>query len=205
MPFAPADGGGAGQSPKDSPEYPWERPLGARVRANGTVEFRVWAPHAQSISLRLGDRDVALEDAGYGVYEAVAQAGAGEDYWFVRDGRQLPDPCSRWQPDGIRGPSRVLELQGPEPFAAPAVRDLVVYELHVGTFTPEGTFEAAIPYLRELADLGVTAIEVMPVAEFPGHHGWGYDGVYISAPQSSYGGPAGLQKLVAERTRPASR
>ena len=197
VPFAPADGGGAAHSWERSAAYPWERPLGARPREDGTVEFRVWAPHAPSISLRLGDRDVALEDAGYGVYEAVAPAGAGEDYWFVLDGRQLPDPCSRWQPDGIRGPSRVLELPDPAPLTAPSVRELVIYELHVGTFTAEGTFEAAIPYLRELAELGVTAIEVMPVAEFPGHHGWGYDGIYISAPQSSYGGPAGLQRLVA--------
>ena len=77
------------------------------------------------------------------------------------------------------------------------MRDLVIYELHVGTFTPEGTFEAAIPHLRELADIGVTAIEIMPVAEFPGHHGWGYDGVYISAAHSAYGGPHGLARLVA--------
>ena len=81
-------------------------------------------------------------------------------------------------------------------FRIPGLQDAVIYELHVGTFSPEGTFEAAIPYLRELAELGVTAIELMPVAEFPGARGWGYDGVYLSAAQSSYGGPLGLQKLV---------
>ena len=85
----------------------------------------------------------------------------------------------------------------------------MIYELHVGTFSPEGTFEGAIPYLRELAELGVTAIELMPVAEFPGARGWGYDGVYLSAAQSSYGGPLGLQKLVdaahAARPRGAAR
>ncbi len=112
-PFAPAGGAGAAYPWERSAEYPWERPLGSRPRADGTVEFRVWAPHAQSISLRLGDRDLPLEDAGYGVYETVAPAGAGDDYWFVLDGRQFPDPCSRWQPDGIRGPSRVLELRDP--------------------------------------------------------------------------------------------
>ncbi len=137
-----------------------------------------------------------MEEAGDGVYEVVAPARAGDDYLFLIDGQALPDPCSRWQPYGLRGPSRVLALPPPETFSTPAPRDLVVYELHVGTFTEEGTFEAAIPYLHELAALGVTAIEVMPVAEFPGRWGWGYDGVYISAAQSSYGGPPGLARLV---------
>jgi maltooligosyltrehalose trehalohydrolase len=81
-------------------------------------------------------------------------------------------------------------------FTRPALRDVVLYELHVGTFTPEGTFDAAIPHLRALRELGVTAIELMPVAEFPGRHGWGYDGVYLSAAHSAYGGPLGLQQLV---------
>jgi maltooligosyltrehalose trehalohydrolase len=137
-----------------------------------------------------------MEHVGDGVYEVVAPARAGDDYLFVLDGHALPDPCSRWQAHGLRGPSRVLELPSPEPFRTPSLRGLVIYELHVGTFTEEGTFEAAIPYLAELASLGVTAVEIMPVAEFPGARGWGYDGVYISAAQSSYGGPAGLQALV---------
>jgi maltooligosyltrehalose trehalohydrolase len=116
---------------------------------------------------------------------------------FVLDGgRALPDPCSRWQPRGLRGPSRIVEVSPVERIDAPALGDLVIYELHVGTFTPEGTFAAVIPHLGELAALGVTAIELMPVAEFPGHHGWGYDGVYISAAQSSYGGPHALAELV---------
>ncbi len=210
-------------------EYPWERPLGARPRHDGEVEFRVWAPRARSISLALADREVPLDDAGYGVYEVVAPARAGDDYWFVVDGRRLPDPCSRWQPEGLRACSRVLGVSSPSaepplppgrpsppdrplpsgrpsppdrplplgPFEAPSLHDLVLYELHIGTFTTEGTFEAAIPHLGELARLGVTAIEVMPVAEFPGARGWGYDGVYLSAAQSSYGGPAGLARLVA--------
>ena len=177
-------------------EYPWERRLGAHPFPAGGVEFRVWAPRAKSISLRLGGRDLQLHDAGYGIYETVAEARVGDDYVFLLDGRELPDPCSRWQPEGIRGPSRVVEPSPPESFAVPGMRDLVIYELHIGTFTAEGTFEAAIPHLRELAELGVTAIEVMPVAEFPGGHGWGYDGIYLSAPQSSYGGPQGLAQLV---------
>ncbi len=187
--FASVDG--------DVTDYPWDRPLGARPRGDGTVEFRVWAPHAGSILLRLGSRDVNLEDAGYGIYEALAEAQAGEDYWFVLDGRELPDPCSRWQPAGIRGHSRILDLPEPAPSGSPPrTRDLVIYEMHIGTFSLGGTFDAAIEHLQGLADLGITAIEIMPVAEYPGHHGWGYDGVYISAPQSSYGGPLGLARLV---------
>jgi maltooligosyltrehalose trehalohydrolase len=179
-------------------EYPWERPLGAWPRSDGTTEFRVWAPRAESISLRLGrDREVALDDAGYGVREVVTDAQAGEDYVYVLDGETYPDPASRWQPEGIRGPSRIVDLPPPtSSFAAPSMRDLVIYELHIGTFGAQGTFEAAIEHLPRLAALGITAVEIMPVAEFPGHHGWGYDGIYISAAQSSYGGPHGLRRLV---------
>jgi maltooligosyltrehalose trehalohydrolase len=179
--------------------YPWERPLGARPRASGLTEFRVWAPRAHSIALRLASGDVALEHAGHGVYEALAPARGGDEYRFVVDGVELPDPSSRWQPAGLRGPSRVLDtdgLRGPTQFEPPSLRELVLYELHIGTFTPEGTFDAAIPHLPALSELGVTAIEIMPVAEFPGVRGWGYDGVYVSAAQSSYGGPEGLARLV---------
>ena len=160
--------------------YPWERPLGAHPMPGGGVEFRVWAPHANSIALRVGERDVDLHDAGYGVYAGVVDAGAGDDYWFVLDGRALPDPCSRWQPEGIRGPSRVAEVSAPASFTAARDARHVIYELHVGTFIDQGTFDAAIEHLPRLAELGVTAVELMPVAEFPGERGWGYDGVYIS-------------------------
>src|SRR5205085_10958117 len=104
------------------------------------------------------------------VYEAQTPAAQpGQDYSYVLDGGDpLPDPCSRWQPRGLRGPSRVFAPgASPAPFTPPALEDLVVYELHVGTFSPEGTFTGAIPFLNELAALGVTAIEIMPVAEFP--------------------------------------
>jgi maltooligosyltrehalose trehalohydrolase len=180
-----------------SAELPFERPLGSRPLGDGTVEFRVWAPRAESIALRLGSRDLTLDDAGYGVYETVVDATDGDEYWYVVDGRQLPDPCSRSQPKGLRGPSSVLDVTPAERSAMPGSAELVIYELHVGTFTAEGTFEAAAEHLAELAEIGITAIEVMPVAEFPGHHGWGYDGVYISAPHSAYGGPRGLAALVA--------
>jgi maltooligosyltrehalose trehalohydrolase len=179
-------------------EYPWERPLGAWPRGDGTTEFRVWAPRAGSISLRIGgEREIALEDAGYGVYEVVTEAQPGEDYVHVLDGETYPDPASRWQPEGIRGPSRIVDAPSPRShFRAPATAELVIYELHIGTFTPQGTFDGAIEHLPRLAELGITAIEIMPVAEFPGHHGWGYDGIYISAAQSSYGGPHAFRRLI---------
>ena len=171
--------------------------LGARPQPDGTTTFRVWAPRPRSVAVRVGPAEHPLEPVGDGVQEGVIPALAGDDYLFVLDGGQtLPDPCSRWQPEGLRGPSRVAPPPNVEHVDVPALREAVIYELHVGTFTREGTFDAAIPYLAELASLGVTAVELMPVAEFPGHHGWGYDGVYISAAQSSYGGPDGLARLV---------
>jgi maltooligosyltrehalose trehalohydrolase len=176
--------------------YPWERPLGARPVGEQRVEFRVWAPRAESVAVRLPGGDHVLKDAGYGIYETIAQCSPGDDYWFVLDGRRFPDPCSRWQPKGLRGPSRVVRVQPGASSASPALDELVIYELHVGTFTDEGTFEAAAGHLAELAELGVTAIELMPVAEFPGHHGWGYDGIYLSAAHSAYGGPVELERLV---------
>jgi maltooligosyltrehalose trehalohydrolase len=181
-------------------DLPWEAPLGAFPTPGGSTRFRVWAPRAAEVAL---DRDGALtplEPAGHGVYGADIPAAPGTDYAYLVDGARLPDPCSRWQPDGLRGPSRVLDAGA---FAwtdggwrPPELRDLVLYELHVGTFSQEGTFEAAIPHLRPLRELGITAIELMPVAEFPGRHGWGYDGVYLNAAHSAYGGPLALQRLV---------
>ena len=182
-------------------DLPWERPLGARVLADGVAEFRVWAPNAETVSLTVGGRAQPLTDAGYGVYETEIPATAGEDYAFVIDGTELPDPCSRWQPHGLRGHSRLLDarqlLSAHDGFGAPDPQRLVIYELHVGTFSQAGTFTGAIEHLDALAQLGVTAIELMPVAEFPGARGWGYDGVYLSAAQSSYGGPQELVQLVA--------
>jgi maltooligosyltrehalose trehalohydrolase len=190
-----------------SPAYPWERPLGATPVDDALVEFRVWAPRAggNAVAVRLHGQDHPLVHEDFGICSARLPARHGDDYAFVLDpdgeagGVVLPDPSSRWQPEGLRGPSRVLDPRrfawsAPRPAVAPA--DLVLYELHVGTFTPAGTFDAAIEHLPALAQLGVTAIEVMPVAEFPGRRGWGYDGVYLSAAQSSYGGPEAFQRLV---------
>jgi maltooligosyltrehalose trehalohydrolase len=190
--------------------YPWERPLGARPVGDAHAEFRVWAPRADTPMLRIGGERHSLTHAGHGVYETILPVpelgGAGNEidygYLLSRGGDELPDPCSRWQPGALRGPSRLLDTRrlasaAAGSFAPPAPDELVIYELHVGTFTPAGTFAAATEQLEELAQLGVTAIEIMPVAEFPGQRGWGYDGVYISAAQSSYGGPVEFAALVA--------
>jgi len=181
-------------------EYPWERPLGARPVGDGETEFRVWAPAATEIKLLLGSGRGAsahpLEHAGHGVYEARARVGPGADYGYLIDGRRRPDPASRWQPGGLRRSSRVYDPSRGESLTPAPLREQVIYELHVGTFSPAGTFDGAIPYLPALARLGVTAIEVMPIGEFPGSRGWGYDGVYLSAAQSSYGGPDAFQRLV---------
>jgi maltooligosyltrehalose trehalohydrolase len=171
------------------------------VLIDGRAEFRTWAPRATNVSLVVDGGSHTLTDAGYGIYETTTPATAGAEYAFVLDGDELPDPCSRWQPHGLRGRSRLLDARAlpgaQDRFTAPAPEQLLIYELHVGTFSDAGTFMGAIEHLDALAQLGVTAIELMPVAEFPGAHGWGYDGVYLSAAQSSYGGPLELAELVA--------
>ncbi|MCW2968828.1 MAG: treZ, partial [Solirubrobacteraceae bacterium] len=181
-------------------QLPMARPLGARPTAGG-VEFRVWAPAADEVLVRTGGADHPLSAAGFGVHEGViASAAAGDDYELVLNGEAWPDPASRWQPEGMRGPSRVLDTGTfawtDDDFVLPTLADLVVYELHVGTFSDSGTFDGAIEHLAALSELGVTAIELMPVADGPGMRGWGYDGVYPSAAHRAYGGPEGLARLV---------
>jgi maltooligosyltrehalose trehalohydrolase len=149
--------------------------------------------------VRLGGRTVPLEREARGVWRGTVEgAAAGDDYLLVLDGeRERPDPRSRFQPHGVHGPSRLVDLgPPPAPFATPALRDLVFYELHCGTFTPEGTFDAAVGRLRHLVELGVNAVEVMPVAAFPGSRGWGYDGVALYAVHEAYGGPAAFRRFV---------
>jgi maltooligosyltrehalose trehalohydrolase len=168
---------------------------------DGRVEFRVWAPKAkEAVAIRLaGQGEQVLEPEGHGVYSDVIDADPGDDYYVLLDGKRRPDPCSRFQPKGIRGSSQIVDTAAFEWTAeAPTVapEDLVVYEMHVGCFTAAGTFDAATEHLPALAELGVTAIEVMPVAAFPGERGWGYDGIYIYAPFAPYGGPAGLARFV---------
>src|SRR4051812_32599853 len=176
----------------------WQRPFGAVPGEEG-VEFRVWAPSAAHVAVRVHGSEHPLEAVGDGIFAADVFADAGDDYYLVLDGGDaLPDPCSRWQPEGIKGPSRVVDTSAFAIAPGPELEldDLVLYELHVGTFTSAGTFDAVVPELRRLRELGVSAIELMPVATFPGDRGWGYDGVYTSAPHPAYGGPQGLARLV---------
>jgi maltooligosyltrehalose trehalohydrolase len=182
------------------------RRCGAMDHGDDSVRWRVWAPKAERVSLVLIDgearREIPMqkEEGGYHRHDGAGVPEGRRYAYRLDDGPERPDPCSLWQPEGVHGPSAVLR---PERFSWSdrdwrGVRreDLVFYELHVGTFTPEGTFEAVIPRLEELRDLGVTAIEIMPVGQFPGDRNWGYDGVLPYAAQDSYGGPQGLQRLV---------
>jgi maltooligosyltrehalose trehalohydrolase len=175
---------------------------GASVRPGG-VTFSVWAPRCRSLDLVIDGRPFrAMREEGDGLFTtAIENLAAGARYQYRLDGeRYRPDPASRWQPEGVHGPSVVVDPAAfpwtDQGFAGRAPADLVFYELHVGTFSAAGTFEAVIPYLEGLVDLGVTAIELMPIAEFPGSRNWGYDGVHLYAPQSTYGGPRGLRRLV---------
>ena len=180
----------------------WRLSYGATLLAAGGVHFRVWAPETNCLSLQLGQRAPSLmHRAGEDFELAVPDARPGDTYSFVfADGRSRPDPVSRSQPYGVHGPSEIVD---PDRFVwsdgdwrGIALSDAVFYELHIGTFTPEGTFTAAIAKLQHLRDLGITAVELMPVGEFPGARNWGYDQVDLYAPHSAYGGPEGLKLFV---------
>jgi maltooligosyltrehalose trehalohydrolase len=176
--------------------------LGAVFVGPGKCLFRAWAPKPRQAQLRLlgPERLVPLCDAEHGYREAVVEGvEPGQRYQFRLDGRDVPDPASRWQPDGSHGPSAVFDPTFPWSDAGwpgLAAADLVLYEIHVGTFTPAGTFDAAIGELPRLCELGITAVEVMPVSQYPGARNWGYDGTYPWAVQNSYGGPAAFQRFV---------
>jgi maltooligosyltrehalose trehalohydrolase len=179
------------------------RNLGANYLGNNRCFFRVWAPNAAKVDLRLlnhSEKIVPLDSVGDGYFQArVEDVGPGTRYLYRLDGKERPDPASRCQPEGVHGPSEVVNSSFAWEdscwFGLP-LEKYIIYELHVGTFTADGTFEAIIPYLPELSNLGVTAIELMPVAQFPGSRNWGYDGAYPFAVQNSYGGPRALRQLV---------
>jgi maltooligosyltrehalose trehalohydrolase len=173
--------------------------LGAVPHDDGTVELTVWAPKAKTLAVHAADGAHELDRGDDDFFTGRFPGGHGDAYLLCIDGAETyPDPCSHWQPYGVRGPSAVVDTTrfagGP---LGLGLDDLVLYELHVGTFTDEGTFDAAIPKLAALRELGITAIELMPVATFPGERGWGYDGLYTYAPHPAYGGPEGLARLVA--------
>ncbi|MGA8572554.1 MAG: malto-oligosyltrehalose trehalohydrolase [Desulfobaccales bacterium] len=180
------------------------RNLGAIPLREGSCSFRVWAPRCERLEVRLvapGELLVPLQKGRAGYFQGVvAGVGPGARYFYRLDGaKDRPDPASRFQPEGVHGPSQVAaagfawEDQG---WCGPDLRDYAIYELHVGAYSPEGTLAAIIPHLEELRELGITALELMPVAQFPGNRNWGYDGVYPFAVQNSYGGPEALKRLV---------
>ncbi|MEW6441882.1 MAG: malto-oligosyltrehalose trehalohydrolase [bacterium] len=177
--------------------------MGAIYLGDRRCRFRVWAPLAQKMEVRIltpQERVEPLHPEGAYHQAVVEGVQPGCRYFFRLDRRrERPDPASRFQPEGVHGPSEVVDHEFPWEdagwFGLP-LRDYVLYELHVGTFTREGTFEAVIRHLDELRDLGITAVELMPVAQFPGGRNWGYDGASLFAVQNSYGGPRGLKKLV---------
>jgi maltooligosyltrehalose trehalohydrolase len=163
----------------------------------------LWAPNAGRVEVVVGEGErVPMELGGQGWWWAeVTSLTAGQDYRFSLDGGEgLPDPRSPWQPAGVHGPSRVVDHSAfawtDASWSTFPLDEAVVYELHVGTFSPEGTFDSAIPYLDHLVDLGINAVDVMPVNQFPGARGWGYDGVDLYAPQHEYGGPDGFKRFV---------
>ncbi|MCM2326711.1 MAG: malto-oligosyltrehalose trehalohydrolase [Lysobacter sp.] len=181
-------------------------PFGAEARPDGSCRFRLWAPAADRVALALdgprGNAQLPMAAAGDGWHEAVvADAPAGTAYRFVLPGgAAVPDPASRRNPADVHGPSEVVDPRAHEwrddGWAGRPWEEAVVYELHVGTFTPEGTFAAARERLGALASLGITAIELMPVADFAGSRNWGYDGVLPFAPDGAYGTPEDLKALV---------
>ncbi|HLI80775.1 MAG TPA: malto-oligosyltrehalose trehalohydrolase [Candidatus Binataceae bacterium] len=182
----------------------WRLEFGARPVPSGGVEFRVWAPLVKEIAVKLKSPSEIIRpmDCSDGVFTtAIKEIGAGADYVYVIDGKkERPDPVSRFQPEGVHGPSRVVDPDGFKwndvGWKGIALEDYVIYEFHIGTFTAAGTFASVIEKLGYLRDSGITAIEIMPVAQFPGSRNWGYDGVYPYAVQSSYGGPEELKRLI---------
>ncbi len=179
--------------------------IGSQCLDEQHCRFRVWAPAVSTVDLVLvapTERVVRLGPSADGYFSAeVENVSPGALYRYRLDGeKDRPDPASRFQPQGVHGPSQALDARFPwvdHDWLGVPLKDYVIYELHVGTFTAAGTFDAVVPHLAELKNFGVTAIELMPVAQFPGSRNWGYDGVLPFAVQDSYGGPQGLKRLVA--------
>ena len=182
-----------------------EGPLGATRLPSGDWEFVLWAPHCGRMSVHIlggNEQIVAMErgDCGYH-FAVIGPLDDGTQYFYHFDNsRDLPDPASRFQPEGVHGPSQLVDTSTlkwtDRDWKGVDLDNSIFYELHVGTYTPTGRFDAVIGHLEDLCSLGVTTIEIMPVAQFPGARNWGYDGVFPFAPQNTYGGPEGLRRLV---------
>ena len=179
--------------------------IGAVYNGSGNCEFSVWAPLLKEVALQIVSPQQRLipmtkDEAGYWKV-TTADVETGTLYFYKLENTiERPDPASKFQPQGVHGPSQVIN---PSLFAwtdtnwtGIPLEEMIIYELHVGTFTTEGTFAAIIPRLSNLRELGINAIEIMPVAQFPGERNWGYDGVYPYAVQNSYGGPESFKNLI---------
>ncbi|MDB5016857.1 MAG: treZ [Mucilaginibacter sp.] len=180
------------------------RKIGVNFDRQGIAKIRLWAPGANEVAVRLNTHkaDLPLQSVGFGYWELLTgMLKPGDQYKMILDGsKELPDPASLSQPEGVHGASEAVDLNIFEwtdhTWVNPPLEDYLIYELHTGTFTPQGTFKGIIDKLDHLIELGITAIEIMPVAQFPGNRNWGYDGVFPYAVQNTYGGYKGLIRLI---------
>jgi maltooligosyltrehalose trehalohydrolase len=181
--------------------------IGNRYSGSGQCEFSVWAPFLRKVAVSIvspGEMTLPMKQTERGYWKATAgNAYPGTRYFYqLDDERERPDPASHFQPEGVHGPSEVVDHSSFEwedrDWKGIPLAEMIMYEVHIGTFTPEGTFAAVINRIDDLKDLGINTVELMPVAQFPGERNWGYDGVYPFAVQGSYGGPDGLKRLVNE-------
>jgi len=175
-------------------------PIGAEM-SEGGVHFRVWAPKTESLEVIIDNAAFALQREEKGYFSGlIKEAGANTRYHFRLNGNDYPDPASRYQPEGPSGPSQVIDptsfVWTDQTWTGPSPLGQVIYEMHIGTFTSEGTWASAQRELQELADLGITMIEMMPINEFSGAFGWGYDGVNLYAPAHIYGHPHDLKSFI---------
>lgn len=178
--------------------------IGSWYERNGRCGFTVWSPFANTVSLKIVspyEKIIPMEKDAWGYWNTVVDRVREMPSYFYRinDEKDRPDPASHYQPEGVHGPSRVINHTfdwEDRHWKGIHLADMIIYELHPGTFTPEGTFDAIIPRLHELKDIGINTLEIMPVAQFPGERNWGYDGVYLYAVQNSYGGPESFKRLV---------
>lgn len=184
----------------------WQFDLGARVLKDDGTRFRVWAPKAESVAVLVlsgkAAGTVVMQQEEKGYYSVtIPDVVDGDRYLYQLDeGKAFPDPVSRFQPGGVHEASQVVDPSlfnwTDDAWSGIPLEQYRIYEIHIGTFTKEGTFEAAIQFLDYLVDLGITAVELMPVSQCPGERNWGYDGVFNFAPQHSYGGPDGMKRLI---------
>ena len=182
--------------------HPIKRTLGANLRADGYCEFRIWAPFLKHLVVEIIPQnkkayrlDMHRNADGY-FNLTVKNIQPKDRYYYCIDDEKIPDLAADYLPEGIDGPAEIIMKNQPHAWQGTPLASYIIYELHVGTYTPEGTFTAIIPHLPCLKELGITALELMPIAQFSGSRNWGYDGVFPFAVQNTYGGPDGLMQLI---------